>query len=171
MQWKGKFEEGIAVTMADAIMQAAGALGRGSITDAYNAIKNKFIYNDNVDPELTKAYRSNLKMLLSDMFIMVIIGTFIAGSLGDWADEEEKKAKKSGHLSDAFRATFANLVHRTVKNSSLDANWVSAIFDVSMDWNPFATTYLANEAATLWNFATGDESAADTLVKSFSAAR
>jgi hypothetical protein len=68
-------------------------------------------------------------------------------------------------------ATFANLCYRTVKNSSLDANWVSAIFDVSMDWNPFAATYLANEAKVLWNFITDDQSAADVLIKSMSAAR
>jgi hypothetical protein len=91
--------------------------------------------------------------------------------LGDWADDEEKEAKKSGHMSDAFTATFANLCYRTFKNSSLDANWISAIFDVSMDWNPFATTYLVNECKTLWNFITDDATASETLIKSMSAAR
>lgn len=171
LQWKGKFEEGIAITIADTLMQAAGALSKGSISDAYNAVKNKFSYNDAVDPELTKAYRSNLQMMVTDIFIMLFIGSFIAGMLGDWADDEDKEFKKSGHMSDAFMATFANLCYRTFKNSSLDANWINAIFDVSMDWNPFATTYLANETKVLWDFITDDTTASETLIESMSAAR
>lgn len=171
LQWKGKFEEGIVVTMSNLIMESLGALSHGSIKDAYNVIINKFKYSDDVDPELTKAYRSNVKILLMDLLIYTIIGSFVAGALGDWADDEEKNAKKTGHMSDAMYATFANLVYRTVKNSTLDANWISAIFDVSMDWNPMAVVYVGNEAKVLWNFITDDQTAAETLIKSMSAAR
>jgi hypothetical protein len=91
--------------------------------------------------------------------------------LGDWADEEEKEAKKSGHFDDAMRATFAGLVYKTVYNSKLDMAWWESIFNVSMDWNPFVVSYVGNEASAIANFITGDASFADTMVKSFSAAR
>lgn len=40
-----------------------------------------------------------------------------------------------------------------------------------MDWNPMAIAYVGNEAKAIGNFVTGDASFADTIVKSFSAAR
>ncbi len=91
--------------------------------------------------------------------------------LGDWADEKEKEAKKSGHFDDALGATFAGLMYKTVYNSKLDMAWWESIFNVSMDWNPFVVSYVGNEAKTIANFVTGDNSFADTMVKSFSAAR
>lgn len=171
MQWKGKFEEGVIATVSNALVEAGGALAKGSISDSWNVLKNTYCYNENVDPELTKAYRSNINLLISDLFIWWFIGSIIGGMIGDWADDEEKEAKKSGHMDDAMMATFAQLCAKTVKNSSLDAAWWSSIFDVSMDWNPFAISYLGNEVKTLWNFATGDQSASETLIKSMSAAR
>jgi hypothetical protein len=94
-----------------------------------------------------------------------------AALLGDWADDEEKEAKKSGHFDDAAYAAFVGFIYKTVYNSKLDAAWWESIFNISMDWNPFAVTYIGNEAATLTNFIMGDASFADTIVKSFSAAR
>ena len=91
--------------------------------------------------------------------------------LGDWADEEEKEAKKSGHFDDAAYAAYAGFIYKTVYNSKLDAAWWESIFSISMDFNPFAVTYVGNEAAALTNFLMGDASFADTIVKSFSAAR
>ena len=90
---------------------------------------------------------------------------------GDWADDEYAKSKKSGKFEDAMYATWANLVYRTIKYSSLDFAWWNAIFEVSMDWNPFSISYIANEFNNIGRFITGDDSFADTMVKSFSAAR
>ena len=49
--------------------------------------------------------------------------------------------------------------------------WWESIFNVSMDWNPFVVSYIGNEAKAIGNLLTGDASFADTIVKSFSAAR
>jgi hypothetical protein len=87
------------------------------------------------------------------------------------ADDDDDEFKKSGHMSDAARATFSNLVYRTLKYSSNDFMWANAIFDISMDWNPMALSYLGNELNTLGNFITGDEEFSDVMVKSFTAAR
>ena len=171
LQWKGKFEEGVIATVSNLLVESSGALAHGSVTDAVNVFRNKFKYNDQVDPELTKVYRSNIRLLITDFFIYAIIGSFIGGALADWADDEEKEAKKSGHMSDAIEATFANLCAKTVRNSSLDAAWWSSIFDITMDWNPFAISYLGNEFKVVWDFAMGDQSASETLIKSMSAAR
>ena len=50
------------------------------------------------------------------------------------------------HLLLAMGATFGNIGARSVNNSRLDFNWLSTIFEPSIDWNPFALTYIANEA-------------------------
>ena len=163
MQWKGKFEEGVLLTLWD--------LGREcweqrSFKEGWN---NK-MHNPNTDPDVIKAYKSNLKLLVTDLAMWILIGS-AALLLGDWTDDEEKKFKESGNFDDALSATFAGLVSKTVKNSSLDFAWWEAIFNVSMDWNPFSLSYVAREAQNLMNLAVGDDTMGDTLVKSFSAAR
>ena len=90
---------------------------------------------------------------------------------GDWADDEEKEARKTGHFDDAAYAAYVGLIHKTIRNSSLDFAWWNSIFEISMDWNPMAIVYAGNEAKAICNFVTGDASFADTIVKSFSAAR
>lgn len=111
-----------------------------------------------------------MKLLICDFLLWAIVGG-AASLLGDWADDEEKEAKESGHFDDAAYAAFTGLVYKTVYNSKLDAAWWESIFNISMDFNPFAVTYVGNEAKALTNFIIGDDSFSDTIVKSFSAAR
>lgn len=160
LQWQGKFEEGVLVTIYGMLK----AMHNTSIKEGWN------LYVHNSDENLRKTYQSNLWLAFCDIMLWAMIG-FAATLLGDWADEEEKEARKTGHLEDAGQATFANFIYRTVYNSKLDAAWWESIFNISMDFNPFAVTYIGNEAKALGNFIVGDASFADTLVKSFSAAR
>lgn len=160
LQWQGKFEEGVLIT-AYGLLKTAFKTSWG---DAWNS------YWNNTDENLRKAYRANLKLGLCDFLLWAIIGS-AANLLGDWADDESKKAKKSGHFEDALGATFAGLIYRTVYNSSLDTAWWHSIFDISMDFNPFAFTYIGNEAKVLTDFIFDDNTFSETIVKSFSAAR
>lgn len=160
LQWQGKFEEGILVTL----WGMAKAMHNTSIKEGWD------LYMNNKDESMRKAYKANLKLAFCDFVMWVLIGG-AALLLGDWADDEAKEAKKTAHIDDVFAATFAGLAYKTVYNSKLDMAWWESIFDVSMDWNPFVVSYVGNEAAALGNFLMGDASFADTMVKSFSAAR
>jgi hypothetical protein len=162
MQWQGKFEEGIIVTFWGMLKE----MHNTSIKEGWN----KYWKGEGIDENMAKAYKANLKMAFADFAMWILIGG-AAVLMGDWADDEMKEAKKSGHLDDAMAATWANLAYRTVKNSSLDFAWWNSIFDISMDWNPFAISYIGNEARAIGNFMVGDASFAETMVKSFSAAR
>jgi hypothetical protein len=140
------------------------AMNNTSIKEGWN------LYMNNADENLRKAYKSNLKLLACDFLMWLLIGG-AALLLGDWADDEAKEAKESGHFDDALYAAYAGLVYKTVYNSKLDMAWWESIFNVSMDWNPFVVSYIGNEAKAIGNLLTGDASFADTIVKSFSAAR
>lgn len=111
-----------------------------------------------------------MKLLVCDFIMWLVIGQ-AALLLGDWSDDEKKEAKKTGHFDDAAYATWTHLIYKTVYNSSLDFAWWNSIFEISMDWNPFAISYVVNEAKAINNLIIGDASFADTVVKSFSAAR
>lgn len=163
LQWKGKFEEGILLTVWDFVKLC---WSKGSFKDAKEA---KF--GDAVDPELRKTYITNMKTFASDLILWLLIGTLSTMLLADWADEEKKDAKKSGNLEDAMVATFANLAYRTVRYSSLDFAWWNSIFDPFLDWNPVSLSHIANDISGIVDFAMGDKSFCDTIVNSFSAAR
>lgn len=161
-QWKGKFEEGVILTLAG-IMNDIRTMGWKEMLEAR--------FGEDADPELKQVYLANIKLLITDLVMWGVIGMGATTMLEDWADDEEKEAKKSGHMADAIDATWAKFIHRTIKSSGLDFAWWHAIFDISMDWNPMSISYLANEIAILSNFIFGDEEFSDVVVKSFSAAR
>ena len=163
MQWKGKFEEGVLITL---VSLAIDTYQNKSIRQAWN---NKF--GANVDPELKKAYESNIKLLFTDLVMAAIIGGLVAGALGDWADDEEKEARKSGHMDDAIMATAVGLLYRTINNSAMDFLWWNSIFDISMDWNPMSLVYFGNQLNLVSEVFTGEADAVEVAVKSFSAAR
>lgn len=160
LQWQGKFEEGIIVTAWGMLK----AMHNTSIKEGWD------LYMNNQDENRRKAYHSNMKLLVCDFIMWLVIGQ-AALLLGDWSDDEKKEAKKTGHFDDAAYATWTHLIYKTVYNSSLDFAWWNSIFEISMDWNPFAISYVVNEAKAINNLITGDASFADTVVKSFSAAR
>lgn len=108
---------------------------------------------------------------MSDLFIWLILGSFFGGLLGDWSKEEAKKAKDSGRIEDAVYATVAGLVSKTWINSTLDANFLSSIFETSIEWNPFSVSRMVATTKNLYNFAFGDDNFYDTIVKNFAAAK
>ncbi|MGN0966528.1 MAG: hypothetical protein ACI4OP_02925 [Candidatus Coprovivens sp.] len=108
---------------------------------------------------------------MSDLFIWFILGSLLGGLLGDWSEEEAKKAKDSGRIEDAVAATIASLTSKSWMNSTLDANFLSSIFETSIEWNPFSVSRMVATTKNLSNFAFGDDSFYDTIVKNFAAAK
>lgn len=132
------------------------AYHRGSVKDMFNGEILNELSEGNED--VRKTLISNLKLILTDFIMLILIGSIAAASR-DWADKQAKEAKKSEKLEDALYATFAGLSAKTLTNSSLDFAWWNALFEPSMDWNPFAVSYLGNEAKAILNFLTGDATA------------
>lgn len=161
MQWKGKYEEGIILTLAQLVMEVYHT---GSTKGVFESMAQG-------DEDLVKTYKSNMKILIYDLLMAFIIGGLFASLLSDWVDEEEKDYKKHSNMSTALMLTFANLCYRTVKNSSLDFLWPKAIFEFSYDWNPFSLNFATSEVKNIANLITGDASFVQTITKSMSAAR
>ncbi len=163
MQWQGKFEEGVIVTIGNFLNELRNT---GSWKQAVDSM-----FGLNSDPELRKVYQANIKLFFSDLIMWILIGGAAVALSGDWADDEIKKAKESGHMRDAISATFADLAYRTIRYSSNDFAWWKSIFDISMDWNPMAISYLTKEFSYIGDMLTGDATFSDTVVKSFTATR
>ena len=85
-----------------------------------------------------------MKLIVSDLLGMLLIGSLLGGLLEDLADEEIKKAKKSAQIGDAMAATALSLIAKTVRNSALDFNMLDSLFGFVGDWNPFSISYAAN---------------------------
>nr|DAR48434.1 MAG TPA: hypothetical protein [Bacteriophage sp.] len=85
-----------------------------------------------------------MKLIVSDLLGMLLIGSILGGLLEGLADDEIKKAKKSGQFGDAMAATSLNLIARTVKNSALDFNMIDSLFGFVGNWNPFSISYATN---------------------------
>ncbi len=163
MQWKGRFEEGAFITLYDVLKRTIGH--KGNLKAAW---KEKL---DGTDEDLQKLYKQNIKLIVSDLFGMLLIGSLLGGLLEDLADEEIKKAKKSAQIGDAMAATALNLIAKTVKNSALDFNMINSLFGFVGDWNPFSVSYATNQLSNGWSLITGDKNWEQTLCSAFSAAR
>jgi hypothetical protein len=144
LQWKGKFEEGVMLTLFDIVKTAKFNLNPFDIFGLRSSWKEK-INAEGLDEDVRKTYVTNMKLFWCDLFLVFFIGA-LAALAKDWADDLMDENKKDPSLSLAMGATFGNIVARSVKNSGLDAAWWSAISEPAIDWNPFALTYIANEA-------------------------
>lgn len=98
-----------------------------------------------------------MKLIISDLFGMLLIGSLLGGLLGDLADDEIKKARKSGQFGDALTATGLSFVANTVRNSALDFNMISSLLGFVGDWNPFSISYAARQISNGWSLLTGDK--------------
>lgn len=85
-----------------------------------------------------------MKLIVSDLLGMLLIGSLLGGLLEDLADEEIKKAKKSAQIGDAMAVTALSLIAKTVRNSALDFNMIDSLFSFVGDWNPFSISYATN---------------------------
>ena len=163
MQWKGKFEEGVFITLYDMFKRTLGH--KGNIKQAW---AEKL---DGADEDLQKLYKQNMKLMASDLFGLFFIGSLLGGLLGGLTDDEIKNAKATGHFEDALAATSMSLIAKTVQNSALDFNMIDSLFGWTTDWNPFSIGYITNQCSNAFEFMTGDKNAVSTLCSGFSAAR
>ena len=161
MQWHGKFEEGILVTLWD---MAKLAYQKHSLKDAWNEKWN------NADEDMRKTYQSNLKSLFMDMLLWILIGGLSAGAMSA-ADDLADEAKQTKDAGDAASAAAFGLLAKSLRNSSLDFMWWDSIFKPTIEWQPFSFGWAQQEYENISAWVTGDASFFKTVGKSFGAAR
>jgi hypothetical protein len=160
LTWKGRYEEGVMLTLTDLIVQSV----KNGPIDGWKAKMSG-------DPQLTEVYKQNLKLFGADLIGALLFGSLLVGLLKDLADDSNKEAKKNPTSGNALNATALNLVYLTAKNASLDFNFVKSLFDFTMDTNPFVVSYIGNLAKIGTDAITGELDGYKVLTKSLSAAR
>lgn len=168
-QWKGQWQEGIVMTIANSIRASFNS------DDAkwYNpftwghAASNYKEYMKNMDPNMKVTYRQNIRQLNVDLFVWMVLGCLLGGMLADRDKEIMKDAKDTGQFSDAVMATMYNIFAKSEKFATDDFNMVSSVGNPIIEWNPFAITTAASTIKRVFNIMTGDNSAYQNLVNTF----
>ena len=97
----------------------------------------------------------------------MVLGCLLGGMLADRDKEIMKDAKDTGQFSDAVMATMYNIFAKSEKFATDDFNMVSSVGNPIIEWNPFAITTAASTIKRVFNTMTGDNSAYQNLVNTF----
>lgn len=168
-QWKGQWQEGIILTLADMFKNMWNlGLSKGDIKGIRQGWDSKW---NNEDLDLQKVYRSNLQQLVYDLTLFVIGGTIIGALLGDLLDDLEKDNKKNKDVIEGLGVTAARIAIMSVKSSFLDFNAYESVFGPLTSWTPFSISWTTSTLSNFWNVATGDEDFWDGVIKTSGALR
>ncbi len=165
IQWKGQWQEGIILTLADIVRNSynAGLFDRGLHLSAFKEGWNQKWNNS--DENLQLAYRNNIKQFGYDLMMFLIGGCIVGALLGDWLDELKKDNIKNKDFVTGLGIAAANIAVMSVKNSFMDFNAVESIGGAITQWTPFSFEWGARISKNIWNVAMGDEDFWDGVVK------
>lgn len=167
MQWQGDYSEGVFVTLMG-IMQEVWNNDDKSLGGMMATIREKFI--NNPDENYRRCYVTNLKILAFDTCAAIMLGALCLG-LSIIYDDLEDEAKKSEDLTEVILADMFGLVYKTFNYAKLDFLWWESIFAPTIDWNPFAFSYLTNAFEQVTEIATGDKNVFAAFAESWGFAR
>ncbi len=160
MVWKGKWQEGIALTMS-----------RMFDWNPVQMWKNYRAQVNEEDPMLRQLYRANRRQLMYDLTMWFLWSQILAGLLAGWMKELKEDKKDSNSIMDAMQLAGANMAILMVKNSFADLNMVASIADPLLDIDIMSLSW----AKRMWNqgssFLFGDNTTFDLMVNSFSVTR
>lgn len=165
IQWKGQWQEGIVLTLAQILKTATneGLLSSNFFKAAQTGFNS--VWN-NSNENIRLAQRNNLKQLLYDIGMFIIGGCVIGALLGDWLKDLKKDNKKNRDFLTGLGIAAANVAVLSVKNSFLDFNAAESIGGAVGSWTPFSFEWTKNTLGTVLSVATGDEDIVDGIVKS-----
>ena len=161
MQWKGQFQEGIAVTLWNMILD----LYQGDLETGEHSIRKVLNnYFNNSDPNLRRAYRNNLHQAWFDLLMMLIFGM--------WLTPAMCKATKE-YIGDVGNDSFVDaLVNNCLLNSTEmisssfdDFNMVKSVFGRGAQWTPFSIQSAGRVCSSISNLLTGSTDLYDTAIK------
>ena len=163
IQWKGQWQEGIILTLAD---MARNAWNSGLVDNKgihLSALKKGWDSKwNNEDANLQLAYRNNIKQSAYDLMMLVLGGCIISALLGDWLDD--LKDPKNKDFGVGLGVAAANIAVMSVRNSFLDFNTWDSVGGAIYQWTPFSFEWGARTWKNLWNVAIGDTDFWDGVV-------
>lgn len=158
--WKGQWQEGIFITLADIFVDNPANWGQNFV--------EKWNQSDEM---LRNTYRSNIKAFLCDMILWLLGGSIIAALMSNWLKELKGELKDSTDIVDALKLSSASVITQAVKNSFLDFNMGNSLINPVTTINPLVFDWGKRTVSNLVNIVTGDTSAWDGIMNSFSASR
>ena len=161
--WKGRPQEGIFLTGIE-LMKAF--VGKSDMTNKSGIVAVQDLFNnEEIDPQIRRLYSSNMRQLISDLLIWLLIGNLLLGSV-ETQVKDYAKASGNDSVGKALTNTVLSGGTQILKASTLDANFLESIFGRGRDWTPFAVQSTDRLAKNLIKVGTGKQDLYDFLIKS-----
>lgn len=168
-KWEGRFEEGILLTFTKVLNDlVVGSYKKGSVREGWKLMTND-IWN-NEDENLRRAYRSNLRQLFYDLFMLLFVGAVVSGSLAEFVKDDIKE-RGNDTMNDAVINTTLSLGSKILTNSAYDFNFLDAIAGRGTQWTPFSFETLNRTVDTFSSVISGDKSLYQGLINTVAATR
>ena len=175
IQWKGLWQEGVFMTMADVWKHAYLDTGKGNILKGfinYAPEMYKKLSDKNIDESLRKVYRANMAQLMYELVTLFLVSTVLSGMLlGPWADRLAKEARESNTVSDGLYASAARILNMSVDNSAMDYNFFSSIGSPAFQWTPFSFETAGKLVKNVLTTTLGDRTVYGGIINTFSATK
>lgn len=152
-QWKGEYQEGVMMTIANVIKMAnENEIG---FLEALREYKNNE-YTKNV-------FRTNLRQLINDLIIWLLIGGVCASAAMDWS----KEIAKDDDI-DPITKSISKIMAKSLRNTALDSNVGGTLWSAFGNWTPFTFSYLTQTFKNVAGVVSGNKSVFDALCTQFS---
>ena len=158
MRWKGQWQEGILITLADIFGDSPKEWRQNFIEKWYNP-----------DPMLRNVYRSNIKQFGFDIIMFLLGGCIISALLQQLFKEFKSEVKQNPTLTNAGLLSAVNVAFKSVTNSFIDYNFGQSLAEPVTSWTPVSLEWGARTLKNLSNAALGDTSFWDAVMNTSSA--
>ena len=170
--WKGQWQEGIFVTLSSIAHDVTHGNQKFGIAETLQVIfDDNAKFKTDIDPDLLRMYRANLRQILYDIIVYLVVGTLFGGVMAAQGQKLTKKANETGSISDGMVASAVNLSAKMLGNSANDFAFWDSIGTPLGQITPFAFESIKNQAANWSNVAFGDKNFWGGVVNTFSATK
>lgn len=156
-QWKGKYQEGVAMTLANIIRMAqeSDKDGAAAFLEAVRRYRTDEFTRD--------VFHTNWRQFINDILIRLLIGGVVVSIMMAWykeiADDDDVPGIAKSSLA---------ILTRSLKNSQLDSDIVHTFWSVFGNWTPFTVSYMGNMAKNISGVVTGNKSMWDAVCSQIS---
>lgn len=170
MRWKGQFQEGIFVTLLNqfSTFWKPEEDFKGTIGDRFRTVHER--YWNHPDPNLRRAYRSNIKQFWYDLLAFILLGLIVGPALLN-ATKEYMKDRGNETFTQAIKNATCTLGASIVNNSGRDFFALQAILGIGVSWTPFSIQSWKRITQNMFNVLEGDKSFYDAIISSAAATR
>lgn len=153
--WRGQYQEGAIMTLARIVSEMThGKSWKEAIE----------IYKNNPNETVRNAFRTNMRQLLSDLIISLLIGGVVANAIANMGDEIADDDNSLAFAKDASR-----ILAKSVANAALDSNIFATFKTMTSDWNPMSISWGFQTGKNILGVLSGDKGVFDAFASSVSA--